>query len=71
MAQTVLLRLSCVANTARAVWGEIGGKLGLTWTVFWGAWKGMGSVGECGGVDVGDLLDTLMEWSDMAWGMQG
>ena len=38
----------------RAVWGEIGGKLGSTWTMSFGAQKGMGSVGECGGVDVGD-----------------
>ena len=28
--------------------------------MFWGAQKGIGSVGEHGGVDVGDSLDVLM-----------
>ena len=61
MAQMVSLRSSCVANTVRAVWGEIGEKLGSMWTMFWGVWKGMGSVGEHGRVDMGDALDALME----------
>ena len=56
-----IIEASCVANTVKPVCGEIGGNLGLTWTVFWGMWKGMGSVGEHGGVDIGDLLDALME----------
>ena len=55
------LRSSWVASVANAVWGETGGNPGVTWTVFLGMWKGMGSVGEHGGVDVGDLLDALME----------
>ena len=57
----VSLRSSWDANAVRAVWGETGGKLGLTWTAFLGIWKGMGSVGECSRVDAGDLLDMGME----------
>ena len=61
MAQTVSLRSSWVANVARAVWGETGGNLGLTWTVFLEMQKGMGSVGEHSSVDTGVLLDALIE----------
>ena len=57
----VSLRSSWDANTAMAVWGEIGGKPGLTWTMSLGAWKGVGSVGEHSRVDAGDWLDALVE----------
>ena len=57
----VSLRSSWDANTTRAVWGEIGGKLGLTWTTSLGVQKGMRSVDEYGEVDMGDWLDMLAE----------
>ena len=55
------LRSSWVTSVVRAVWGETGGNLGLTWTVFLGMQKGMRSGGECGRVDTGNLLYVLME----------